>query len=76
MAGKEKCYDAAGTAGHSHYVTVTAADFTALREGKPVAKFSCNGGDHEYMLSCVAGAPAPKAPACDATPNQGATKCA
>jgi hypothetical protein len=63
-AGATKCYNAAGTAGHNHYVTVTAADFTTLKGGGVVKVFSCNGGDHEYVLSCVANFPAAAAPAC------------
>jgi hypothetical protein len=75
MAGTTKCYNAAGTAGHPHYITMTAADFTMLRGGGVVTKFSCNGGDHQYVLSCAAGAPAPVAPTCSTTSNEGGTAC-
>ncbi|HEX9294297.1 MAG TPA: hypothetical protein VF881_00625 [Polyangiaceae bacterium] len=37
---------------HTHYVQVTAADFTALKAGMTVKKYSCNLGDHEYVLKC------------------------
>jgi len=70
LAGVEKTYDATGTAQHCHQVTVTAQDFATLKSGGVVTKFSCNGGDHEYVLSCGA-APAPKLPSCGATPSQG-----
>jgi hypothetical protein len=76
MAGTQKCYDVRGTATHSHYITVTAADFATLRTGGVVKKYSCNGGDHQYVLSCVAGAPAAVAPPeCTATSTEGGTMC-
>jgi hypothetical protein len=76
IAGTQRCYNAEGTAGHAHYITLTAADFTTLRNGGNVTKFSCNGGDHQYVLSCAAGAPAPVAPTqCTATSNEGGTAC-
>ncbi len=72
-AGVEKTYDASGTAGHCHEVTLTAEDFATLRAGGSVTKFSCHGGDHEDVLSCAAGAPEPGNPAddCAADPNFG-----
>ncbi|MDZ4695425.1 MAG: hypothetical protein SGI86_09755 [Deltaproteobacteria bacterium] len=74
-AGVTKCYNAKGTSQHDHYLTVTAANFTTLKGGGVVKVFSCNGGDHEYVLSCVAGAPAAAAPVC---PNEtpGSVACA
>jgi hypothetical protein len=74
MAGTEKCYDAKGTATHSHYVTLTTADFTMLKSGGVVKKFSCNGGDHQYVLSCGT-VPAAVAPTCTATGMEGSTPC-
>ncbi len=71
-AGVDKTYDATGSAGHCHELTVTAADFATLKSGGVVTKSSCNGGDHEYVLSCAPGAPAPGAPDCAATPTLGA----
>ena len=75
-AGAQKCYNAMGTAGHPHYVTLSAADFVTLRNGGNVTKYSCNGGDHQFVLSCKTGAPAAVAPPeCDANSNVGATAC-
>lgn len=70
-AGVEKVYSAQGQANHCHEVTLTAADFATLKSGGSVTKFSCNGGDHEYTMSCGAN-PTPVAPDCGATPNAGA----
>jgi hypothetical protein len=71
MAGAEKTYDTTGPATHCHRVTVTAADFDTLKSGGSVTLVSCNGGDHEYVLSCVAGAPAPEDPMCDSGDSTG-----
>jgi hypothetical protein len=70
-AGIEKIYDASGDAGHCHEVTLTEEDFATLRAGGVVTKYSCNGGDHEYVLSCAADPPTPGAPDCGADPNFG-----
>ena len=70
-AGVEMTYSAQGSAGHCHQVTLTADDFAALQAGGTVRKFSCNGGDHEYVLSCAADPPAPEAPDCSADPGFG-----
>src|SRR5262245_48554088 len=76
MAGKEKCYNAQGASNHAHYITVTAADFTALKDGKVVTKVSCSGTQHEYTLSCktppAAGDPTMK---CAADPKAGTVMC-
>lgn len=51
--------------GHTHQVTITAEDFTALKNGEHVTISSCDGGHyHQYVLSCVAGAPAPTVSGC------------
>ncbi len=70
-AGVEMTYSAQGTAGHCHQVTLTAEDFATLQAGGTVRKFSCNGNDHEYVLSCAADPPAPEAPDCSADPGFG-----
>lgn len=76
MAGTQKCYNAAGSAGHPHYVIMMPADFAMLASGGTVTKFSCNGGDHQYVLSCAANPPAPVAPSqCTAMPDAGGTAC-
>jgi hypothetical protein len=74
-AGTQKCYDASGTAGHAHYITLTAADFTTLRSGGSVTKYSCNGGDHQYTLSCGTPPAAVTPPECTATSTVGGTAC-
>ncbi len=73
-AGVEASYDASGASGHCHEVVLTADDFAALRAGETVIKFSCNGGDHEYVLSCSEGARPPGDPArdCQDAPDFGA----
>ena len=76
LAGAQKCYDAAGTAGHPHYIIMMPADFAMLASGGSVTKFSCNGGDHQYVLSCAANPPTPGTPSeCTATSMQGGTAC-
>jgi len=70
-AGADKTYKVTGTATHCHQVTITAADFATLKGGGVVTKKSCNGGDHEYVLSCAPGAPAPGVPDCAADPALG-----
>jgi hypothetical protein len=52
MAGMPMVYDIEGDAGHSHFVEITAADFTVLQNGGTIKKVSCSGGDHEIVLSC------------------------
>ena len=64
-AGAEKVYNTRGTANHDHYVRVTAQDFAALKTGGTVIKRSCNGGDHEYVLSCGTPSRQPAAPVCN-----------
>lgn len=61
-AGIEVTYDASGDSGHCHEVILTAEDFATLRDGGVVTKYSCNGGDHQYVLSCAPGAPDPVLP--------------
>jgi hypothetical protein len=61
IAGGDKTYDTTGS-NHCHRVTLTAADFATLKGGGSVTVFSCNGGDHEYVISCAANPPAPVDP--------------
>ena len=76
-AGTQKCYNAAGSAGHPHYVIMTTADFAMLASGGTVTKFSCNGGDHQYVLSCAANPTMPvfPVPTCTESSTQGGTAC-
>ena len=50
--GAAKIYNARGTATHDHFVQVTDADFLVLLTGGTIKKVACNGGDHEFVLSC------------------------
>jgi hypothetical protein len=74
-AGTMKCYNARGTATHDHWITVLPADFAMLKAGMTVTKRSCNGGDHQYVLSCAATVPNAVDPGCTAASNEGATMC-
>ncbi len=62
-AGVETTYDASGDSGHCHEVILTAEDFATLRAGGSVVKYSCNGGDHEYVLNCAGRGKPPGDPA-------------
>jgi hypothetical protein len=63
-AAVTKVYSARGTAMHDHFVEVTAADFATLASGGIVKKHTCNGGDHEYVLSCATTTDMGDAPTC------------
>ncbi|MET0594925.1 MAG: hypothetical protein ABW133_19655 [Polyangiaceae bacterium] len=69
-AGVDKIYNARGTASHDHFVQVTAMDFMTLKAGGTVIKRSCNGGDHEYVISCVTPSRQPAAPTCNGTADE------
>jgi hypothetical protein len=56
---------------HCHQVTLTAEDMTTLRDGGVVRKTTCNGGDHEFVLSCAADPPAPVMPSTCGGSNDG-----
>lgn len=69
MAGLTKVYNAQGASSHPHYVELTAEDFATLRAGGTVKKVSCNGGDHEYVLSCGTATETAGNPMCDMADN-------
>lgn len=71
MAGVAKVYDTKGAAAHSHYVELTADDFATLRSGGTIKKLSCNGGDHEYVLSCGTASETAEDPGCAMSDNCG-----
>lgn len=56
-------YDISGASQHCHEITLTVADFTTLKGGGSVTKFTCNGGDHQITLSCGT-PPQPGDPGC------------
>ncbi len=49
-AGVEKTYDLAGTAGHSHAVTLTADDFKRLGAGEILRMACSRDGGHAHRL--------------------------
>lgn len=44
---------------HCHQISLSSADLAILKGGGTVKKITCNGGDHEFVLSCAAGADEP-----------------
>jgi hypothetical protein len=61
-AGVTKKIQTSTDGGHSHWVEITMADFTALKAGMEVKKKSCSGGDHFYILKCGGGGSTPMVP--------------
>lgn len=53
--GSEKIYNIQGSSGHSHTVTVTAADFAALQSNQSVTISSTqdSGHTHSVSISCA-----------------------
>lgn len=57
MAGVDKIYDTTGGSTHPHWVKLTAADFTTLKNGGTVYKYTCNDEhEHEYIVNCLGNA--------------------
>ena len=52
VLGIQKVYDITGSAGHSHSVTITPADFTSLISNKSVSTLSSNVG-HDHIIDCI-----------------------
>jgi hypothetical protein len=56
IAGAPKTYQTSATLGipqdHCHQIALTADDFTTLKSGGVVKKTTCNGGNHEFVISC------------------------
>jgi hypothetical protein len=63
-AGTDVTIETGSSMAHTHWVKITAADFTMLKAGMEVKKKSCSGGDHEYVLKCGGGGTAPGTPTC------------
>jgi len=54
LAGADKTYDITGSAGHSHSVTVTAADFTNLAANQGITELSTTTGhNHSITVNCA-----------------------
>lgn len=61
---------------HCHSVMLTASDLSTIASGGVVKKTTCSGGDHEFVISCSASAPAPVVPStCGPDDNTGAAEC-
>ncbi|CAN5722281.1 hypothetical protein BH11MYX3_BH11MYX3_28370 [soil metagenome] len=52
-AGVEKSYDITGTAGHTHMVTVTAANMASLKTGGTVMVTSKTGSGHSHAVTVL-----------------------
>jgi hypothetical protein len=50
-AGAERTYDISGSAGHSHSITITAAQFGMLAGGTPVTVTSTSGAAHTHSVT-------------------------
>ena len=55
QAGTEKEYSIQGGSGHNHLVTVTAANFTSLKNNQQIQIGSSSGGGHTHSvtISCA-----------------------
>ncbi len=55
VEGTQKTYTSTTANNHNHMITLTEADFTALRNGETVKKYACfnQGTDHEWVFSCA-----------------------
>lgn len=54
-AAADKTYDISGTGGHPHMVTITAAQFTQIKNGQTLMINSTSGGGHTHAVTfmCV-----------------------
>lgn len=54
-AGTEKTYTIDGTAGHSHSITITSANFDKLKNNEPIEVTSTVGDSHDHIVivSCA-----------------------
>jgi large exoprotein involved in heme utilization and adhesion len=52
-AGVNKTYDIAGTSGHPHSVTITAAQFATLAANSSVSVVSTTGAGHTHDVTVV-----------------------
>jgi hypothetical protein len=54
-AGADQTYDIRGTSGHTHSVTITAANFATLAGGGTVMVTSSNGAAHTHAVTVICG---------------------
>jgi hypothetical protein len=52
-AGQSKTYSIKGTSEHDHSVTLTADDFSNLKNGKTVTKESTNNSGHSHPMQII-----------------------
>ncbi len=52
-AGVDKTYDITGGSTHGHMLTVTAADFTAIKAGTTRMVTSTSGGGHTHAVTVM-----------------------
>lgn len=50
-SGVEKTYSIQGSSGHDHSVTLTAANFTSLKNNSSISVVSTNDDDHTHSVS-------------------------
>lgn len=50
-AGAEKTYSIQGTSGHNHTITITAENFTTLKDNTAITVVSTNDDDHTHSVS-------------------------
>lgn len=52
-AGADKTYDIMGASLHTHSVTITAAQFTQIKNGQTLALTSTSGGAHTHAVTVM-----------------------
>ena len=50
-AGAEKTYSIQGTSGHNHTITITAENFTTLKNNSAISVVSSNDDNHTHAVS-------------------------
>lgn len=51
--GMNKTYDIMGTATHTHTLTITAAQFTQIKNGQTLNLTTSSGGAHTHMVAVM-----------------------
>lgn len=52
-AGVAKTYDISGSGGHAHNVTISATQFTQIKNGQTLNITSTSGGGHTHMVTIM-----------------------
>ncbi|MFH6603707.1 hypothetical protein ACEZ3G_09485 [Maribacter algicola] len=50
-AGNEKTYSIQGSSGHDHTITITAENFTSLKNNSSISVVSTNDDDHTHSVT-------------------------